>query len=286
MPTSVSWREGWPENAPASRASDTRTDGTSTWATDSPATGSPSVTTTVAPRRTASGMKRRPSCLNPGTATKQPPGSTRRESPATDETDRGRSPITRFSGSAASNSLMVVPCPAISPLTSIITRCLGAGSLAMAVDAPRLARRPSPGRRRQRQAGDGARLDGLSRRRHLPDDTTLPRKPDLDPEGLERSERLAQRLAGEIWHALRAIGVYQLGRRAHQPHAGGDCLGAHHDLQGLKVPRRHLEVAEDLAADRVEDRRGGFAAPFLVLRLVEHDEHGEAGIVARREAHE
>src|SRR5262245_14665472 len=229
MPTSVSWREGWPWNAPASRASDTRTDGTSTWATESPATGSPSVTTTVAPRRTASGMKRRPSCLNPGTATKQPPGSTRRESPAMDDTDRGGSPITRLSGSAASNSLMAVPCPAISPLTSI-TRCLGAGSFAMPVDAPRLAWRPGPSRRRQRQAGDGARLDRLAGRRHLPDNTTLPGQPDLDSEGLERSKRLTQCLAGEIRHALRAVGVHRLRRGAHQSHAGGHCLGAGHDL--------------------------------------------------------
>src|SRR6266850_3774643 len=129
-------------------------------------------------------MKRRPSCLNPGTATKQPPGSTRRESPAMDDTDRGGSPITRFSGSAASNALMAVPCPAISPLTSI-TRCLSASPLATPLDAPRLARRDAPGRGRQRQAGDGTRLDGLPGRRNLADDATLARQPDLDPEGLE-----------------------------------------------------------------------------------------------------
>ena len=39
-----------------------------------PGKGSPSVTTVPAPRSTAWGMKRRPSCLKPGTATKQPPG--------------------------------------------------------------------------------------------------------------------------------------------------------------------------------------------------------------------
>src|SRR5262245_58786832 len=250
MPTSVSWREGWPENAPASRASDTRTDGTSTWATDSPATGSPSVTTTVAPRRTASGMKRRPSCLNPGTATKQPPGSTRRESPEMDETDRGGSPTTRFSGSAASNSLMAVPRPAISPLTSI-TRCLGAGALAMPIGASGLARRAGPGQWcRQRQAGHGTRLDGLPGRRTLPDDASLPRQPDLDPERLEGSERLAQRLAVEVRHALRAVGIRRLRRRAHQPHAGGDHLGTGHDLQGMGVARRHLAIEQDLEPDR------------------------------------
>ena len=105
MPTSVRARDGWPYQADARRASDARAAGTSTCATDRPATGSPSVTTSVAPRRTASGMKRRASCLNPGTATKQPPGSTRRESAARDETDRGGSPTMRLSVSAARSSL-------------------------------------------------------------------------------------------------------------------------------------------------------------------------------------
>src|SRR5947199_8734984 len=89
----------------ARRASDSRAEGTSTWATATSGSGPPSVTISVAPRRTASGTKRRASCRSPGSATKQLPGSTRRESSVTDETDEGSAPTTVLTGSAARSSL-------------------------------------------------------------------------------------------------------------------------------------------------------------------------------------
>src|SRR5947208_8669438 len=75
---------------------------------------SPSVTISVAPRRTASGTKRRASCRSPGIATKQLLGSTRRESSAMDETDDGGAPTTVLTGSAARSSLTGMALAAIS----------------------------------------------------------------------------------------------------------------------------------------------------------------------------
>src|SRR5438093_57042 len=151
MPTSMSAREGWSQYAPASAASARRAEGTSTWATRTSRSGSPSVTTSAAPRPTASGMKRRASCLKPGTATNAWPRSTRRES--------AERPVT-----------------------------------------------------------DGA--------------------------------------------------------------------GAGDDLDRHRVARRHLQVAEHRSRDRREDRRRRFAAPLLVLRLVEQDEQDEPRLVRRHEADE
>src|SRR5689334_14199761 len=105
-------------------------------------------------------MKWRPSCLNPGTATKQPPGSTRRESPAMDDTERGGWPITRFSGSAASSSLMAAP-----------------------------AMSPGSSRRGQREARDGAGLERIPRGRELPDDAPLAGQADVHAERLEGFQR-------------------------------------------------------------------------------------------------
>src|SRR5256886_7089338 len=51
-------------------------------ATPTSPAGGPSLTITAAPRAIASGTNRRASCLKPGTATKQSPGATFRESAA------------------------------------------------------------------------------------------------------------------------------------------------------------------------------------------------------------
>src|SRR2546422_5213471 len=66
---------------------------------------SPPVTISVAPRRPGWGKKGRASCRSPGSATKQLPGSTRRESSVTEETDEGGAPTTVLTGSAARSSL-------------------------------------------------------------------------------------------------------------------------------------------------------------------------------------
>src|SRR5207244_13128182 len=142
-------------------------------------------TPTAARGRSASGMKGRPSGLRPGTATKHPPGSTRRESPAIDDTARGGSPITRFSGSAASSSLMAAP--AMSPGTP---------------------------RRGQRETGDGARLERVARGRDLAKDAALPGQAHLDPKRLEGFEGLAQGLGTEVGHPTRPVRLSGLRRAA------------------------------------------------------------------------
>src|SRR5947208_14278682 len=76
-----------------------------TWGPGTSATGPPSVTTSAAPRPTASGTKRRASCLKPGTATKASPRATRRESAVSPVTAAGGVPTIRLSDSASSSTL-------------------------------------------------------------------------------------------------------------------------------------------------------------------------------------
>src|SRR5216117_1597929 len=256
----------------ANRASDSRAEGTSTWATATPGSGSPSVTISVAPRRTASGTKRRASCRSPGIATKQLPGSTRRESSVMDETDDGGAPTTVLAGSAARSSLTGIRRDSISSdhIARLTARRRSART-ATHVTRPWLEREPG---------GDAGPewLSGLGR---LPDDAAPP--PDLhrDVERRERGERAPERPTREVRHHARSVGVdRRVGAdephgRGHSGHRGlrrrpGD------DRHGLAVARHDLEVAQDLAADRVEDRRGRLAPPDLGPRLVEHDEHDEA----------
>src|SRR5207244_13431498 len=94
-----------------------------------------SVTITAAPRAIASGTNRGEACLKPGTATKQSPGATFRESAAIPPIAAGGAPIIRVSPSAATTSLTGIDLLAMSLL-----------------DAPhRRDRRPSHRSRRTRR---------------------------------------------------------------------------------------------------------------------------------------
>src|SRR5213083_1425077 len=246
----------------ARRASDSRAEGTSTWATATSGSGPPSVTISVAPRRTASGTNRRASCRSPGVATKQLPGSTRRESSVMDATEDGGAPTTVLTGSAASSSL------------TGISRAIS-------------FRRPW----RQREPGGEARPQRLPRPGRLADDAAL--SPDLDreTERRERGERAPQRSSREIRHPAAPVGVdRRVGAdKAHRRgHTGSGSLRRRprDDLHGQDITRRHLEVAQDPAADRAPDRRGRLASPLLLPRLIEHHEHDEARLVRGRPADE
>src|SRR5439155_21335012 len=239
-----------------------RAEGTSTWATATSGSGPPSVTISVAPRRTASGTNRRASCRSPGIATKQPPGSTRRESSVMDTTEDGGAPTTVLTGSAASSSL---------------------------TDIPRAISFRGPWR--QREPGGEARPERFTRPGRLTDDAALSLDLHRETERRERGERAPQRSPREVRHHTAAVGVDRP-VRADEPHP---CSHARrgslrrrpgNDLHGQSVARRHLEVAQDPAADCAEDRRGRLAPPELVFRLVERHEHDEARLVGGRPADE
>src|SRR5213592_422721 len=218
---------------------------------------SPSVTISVAPRRTASGTKRRASCRSPGIATKQLPGSTRRESSAMDETDDGGAPTTVLTGSAARSSLTGMALAAISSdhvarLTARRRSARTATHVAHLTGRRRSARAAARAGRQyepRREAGPEGR-PGPGR---LLDDAAL--SPDLhrEMERRERGERAPEHPAREIRHHAAAVGVDRhVG--ADEPHGGGHAGGGKlgrrpgDDLHGLTVARHHVEVAQDLTA--------------------------------------
>src|SRR3989440_11283763 len=160
-----------------------------TWGTGTSATGPPSVTTSAAPRPTASGTKRRASCLKPGTATKTSPRATRRESAVNPVTDIGGVPITRLSASASSSTLTGT-----------------SRGMSMRVTGTRAARQ-------QPEAGYGIVVHALAGRRRLLRDAAA--AVDVHPQAERRQQlqSLPQRASTHVGHEAGGGGG---GGRAHQ----------------------------------------------------------------------
>src|SRR5437667_9039797 len=154
---------------------------------------SPSVTISVAPRRTASGTKRRASCRSPGSATKQPPGSTRRESSVTDETDEGGAPTTVLTASAARSSL------------TGISRAIS-------------FRRPW----RESEPSGEAGPERLPRPGRLPDDAALPLDLHREMERREHHQGTPECSTRDVRHDWAPVGVRS------EEHTSE--LQSHHDL--------------------------------------------------------
>src|SRR2546426_12007507 len=150
-----------------------------TWGTGTSATGPPSVTISAAPRPTASGTKRRASCLKPGTATKASPRAPRRESAVSPVTAAGGAPTIRLSDSASSSTLTGTS-------RGMSTRVTGARAA-----------------RQQREASDRVLVHALAGHRRLLRDAPAAGELDAHAERREHRQRPAQRAPAQDRNSTR-----------------------------------------------------------------------------------